>query len=51
MYLHVPYDKPRRWKDNIKMHLQEIVCENERRIHIAQDYIQWWVLVPMVLNI
>lgn len=36
--LHVSYYKCRRWRDNIKMHLKEIVCENQRRPEIAQDF-------------
>jgi hypothetical protein len=30
----------RRCDDNIKMDLREIVCEDEDRIHVAQDKVE-----------
>jgi len=35
----------RRWEDNIRMDLMEIVWEGVDWIHLAQDRDQWWVLV------
>ena len=33
-----------------KMDLMEIGCEDRRWMELAQDRVQWWVLVLMVLN-
>jgi hypothetical protein len=39
-----------RWEDNIKMHIREIGYENVDWIHLAQDRVQWWALVSMVMT-
>jgi len=38
----------RRYEDNIKMDLREIVWERADWIHLAQDRDEWWVLVDTV---
>jgi hypothetical protein len=38
-----------RWED-IKMILQVRVCEDVHWIYLAQDRVQWWALVSMVMN-
>jgi hypothetical protein len=38
-----------RWKDNIKMDLKEIGHEVVDWIHLAQDWVQWWALVNMIM--
>jgi hypothetical protein len=35
----------RRWEDNIKADLKETEYEDVDRIYLAQDTVQWWVLV------
>jgi len=46
-----PLITPRcRGKHNIKMVLKEIKCEDVNRIHIAQDRVQWYALVKMIMN-
>jgi hypothetical protein len=37
----------RKWKDNIKMDLKEIVYEGMDWLHLAQDAVQWHGLVNM----
>jgi len=39
----------RRWKDNIKMDLQEVGCGVMDWIELAQDRDRWWVLVNAVM--
>jgi hypothetical protein len=47
-----PLGRPRRrWKDNIKMDLKEIVIDEEEWIRLAQDRIQWRVFVNTVVNL
>ena len=46
-----PLGRPRRrWEDNIKMYLQEVVCGGDW-IKLAQDRDSWWALVNAVLNL
>jgi hypothetical protein len=45
-------EKPRaRWKDNIKIDLQEVVCDGMDWIELAQDRNSWWALVNVLMNI
>jgi hypothetical protein len=47
-----PLGKPKsRWEDNIKMHLQEVVCGNMDWIDVAQDRVMWWALVNAAMNL
>jgi hypothetical protein len=41
----------RRWEDNIKMDLREIVCGDVDWIHWAQDRDRWRALVNTVMNL
>ena len=41
----------RRWKDNIKMDLQEVGCGGTNWIELAQDRDRWQALVNAVMNI
>jgi hypothetical protein len=41
----------RRWKDNIKVDLQEVGCGNMDWTDLAQDRDRWRALVKTVLNI
>jgi hypothetical protein len=41
----------RRWKDNIKMDLNEIGFEDGRWMKLAQDHVQWQALVLIALNL
>jgi hypothetical protein len=34
----------RRSVDNIKMDLREVDCDDERRMELAQDHVQWQAL-------
>ena len=40
-----------RWKDNIKMDLQEVGCGGVDWIELAQDRDRWWALVNAVMNL
>jgi hypothetical protein len=40
----------RRWEDNIKMDLHEVVCGAMDRIDLAQDRDRWRALVNVVMN-
>jgi hypothetical protein len=47
-----PLRRPRRrWEDNIRMHLREIVWGGVERIHLAQNRGQWRALVNTVMNL
>jgi hypothetical protein len=47
-----PLGRPRRrWEDNIKMDLWEIVFGDVDGIHWAQDRDRWWALVNTVMNL
>jgi hypothetical protein len=41
----------RRWEDNIKMDLQEVVCRGMDWINVAQDRERWWAVVNAVMNL
>jgi len=44
--------RPRnRWKDNIKMDLQEVGCGGMGWIELAQDTDKWRALVNMLMNL
>jgi hypothetical protein len=38
-----------RWEDNIKMNFKEIGYEDVDWIHLAQDGVQWWALVNIIM--
>jgi len=47
-----PLGRPRhRWKDNIKMALQEVGCECMDWIDLAQDMDSWRMLVNTIMNL
>jgi hypothetical protein len=47
-----PLGRPRhRWKDNIKMDLQEIGCGGMDWIELAQDRERWQALVNTAMNL
>jgi hypothetical protein len=47
-----PLGRPRhRWEDNIKMDLRETGIKGTNWIQLAQDRVQWWACVNMVMNI
>jgi hypothetical protein len=41
----------RRWEDNIKVYLKEIVYENMDWVQVAQDDVQWRTLANTVMNL
>ena len=46
-----PLGRPRhRWEDNIKMDLQEVICESKDWIELAQVRDSWRTLVNAVMN-
>jgi hypothetical protein len=40
-----------RWKDNIKMNLKGIRCQNVDRINVAQDRVRWPTPANMVMSL
>jgi hypothetical protein len=47
-----PLGNPRRrWEDNIKMDIDEVVCESMDWIDVAQDRDRWRALVNTVMNL
>jgi hypothetical protein len=47
-----PLERPRhRWEDNIKTGLREIGIDGGNWIRLAQDRVQWWVFVSMVMKL
>jgi hypothetical protein len=40
-----------RWEDNIKMDLRETRINGANWIQLAQDRVQWWAFVSMVMNL
>ena len=48
----IPLGRPRhRWKDNVKMDLQEVGCGSMGWIELAQDRNRWWALVNALMNL
>ena len=41
----------RRWEDNIKMDLQEVVCGGMDWIELFQDRNRWRALVTVIMNL
>jgi hypothetical protein len=41
----------RRWKDNIKMELREVICGGMVWIQLAQDMDRWRALVNAAMNL
>jgi hypothetical protein len=41
----------RRWEENIRMDIREVLREGVDWIHLAQDMDQWRVLVDTVMNL
>jgi hypothetical protein len=41
----------RRWEDNTKMDLGEIGIDGANWIRLAQDRVQWWAFVNMMMNL
>jgi hypothetical protein len=47
-----PLGRPRhRWEDNIKLDLRERGINGANWIQLAQDRVQWWAFVNMVINL
>jgi hypothetical protein len=47
-----PLGRPRhRWEDNIKMDLREIGVSGANWIQLAQDRMQWWAFMNIVMNL
>jgi hypothetical protein len=47
-----PLERPRRrWENNIKTDLGEIGIDGANWIRLAQNRVQWWAFVNMVMNL
>jgi hypothetical protein len=47
-----PLGRPRhRWEDNIKMDLREIRIDGVNWVLLAQNKVQWWAFVNLVMNL
>jgi hypothetical protein len=47
-----PVGRPKhRWEDNIKLNLREIGIDGTNWIRLAQDRVQWWAFVNMVMDL
>jgi hypothetical protein len=47
-----PLGRPRcRWEDNIKLNLREEGVDGANWIRLAQDGVQWWAFVNMVMDL
>jgi hypothetical protein len=47
-----PLGRPRhRWKDNLRMNVQEVGCGGMEWIGLAQDRDRWWAVVNVVMNL
>jgi hypothetical protein len=47
-----PFERRRRrYNDNIKTDLKEVICEVVDRIHTAQGWAQWRALLITVMNL
>jgi hypothetical protein len=47
-----PLGRPRRrWEDNIKLDLMEVGIDGANCIQLAQDIVQWWAFVNMVMHL
>jgi hypothetical protein len=40
-----PLGKPRRWQDNMTMHLKKIIYQCEEQTGLTRDHMQLWALV------
>jgi hypothetical protein len=43
--------KAKMWKDNMKLSVRKIVCEDGKWLELAQDCVWWQALLLVVLNI
>ena len=51
VYYMTHFGRPRRrWEDNIKMHLQEVICGGMDWFELAQDGDRWRALANAVMN-
>ena len=41
----------RRWEDNIKMDLKEVVCDTVNRMDLTQDRDHWWACIKAIMNL
>jgi len=46
-----PHFEAKMWKDNMKLSVRKIVCENGKWLELAQDSVWWQALLLVVLNI